>query len=382
MSGYAEAFFDWLACAVGGIEEPATRAMVAATGGDRSPRGRAAVLGTAGHVLDFDDTYLPGIAHLSGAIAPAALALGAARDKTVGDVLDAYTLGWEAMAALSRASYPNLYKRGFHATAACGPVGAAVACAALIGLEERTRKAAIALALLRASGMQAGFGYDAKAIGVGAAAAAGVEATLMAEAGARADLSRASEGFEEVTGGHYRSVGSRPAIERNWIKAYPCCLQTHGAIEAALQAREAGVTDPRTVLIRVHPVSRRAARYDDVQDGLQAKFSLAYLTAYTLAHGAPNVRSFEAADPALRKFARERIRLVTDSQMRESETALILNREWVGWISAAVGSPENPMDAPTLQAKAVGLAGRKIGGILNDRNRPAAKLLRALGLDG
>ena len=38
---------------------------------------RIALMGTAGHVLDFDDTYVPALAHLSAPAAPVALILGA-----------------------------------------------------------------------------------------------------------------------------------------------------------------------------------------------------------------------------------------------------------------------------------------------------------------
>ena len=62
LAPYRAAFTDWLACAVRGASEPAARAAAAA--GDP-----VVALGTAGHVLDFDDTYLPGIAHLSAPIA-------------------------------------------------------------------------------------------------------------------------------------------------------------------------------------------------------------------------------------------------------------------------------------------------------------------------
>ena len=66
MSGYRVALLDWLACAAGGWDEPAPRAA-------RAGADEVAALGTAGHVLDYDDTWLPGIAHLSAPTAPAAL---------------------------------------------------------------------------------------------------------------------------------------------------------------------------------------------------------------------------------------------------------------------------------------------------------------------
>ncbi|HYY44170.1 MAG TPA: hypothetical protein VE975_03160, partial [Actinomycetota bacterium] len=56
---YAAAFRDWLACAVAGRRERAAQA-AASLGADLL--ARIVALGTAGHVLDYDDTFLPGIA--------------------------------------------------------------------------------------------------------------------------------------------------------------------------------------------------------------------------------------------------------------------------------------------------------------------------------
>ena len=67
---YSVAMLDWLACAARGRGEPAARAA-------RELGDAVAFAGTAGHVLDFDDTYLPGIAHLSAPRAPAALVVAA-----------------------------------------------------------------------------------------------------------------------------------------------------------------------------------------------------------------------------------------------------------------------------------------------------------------
>src|SRR5437870_9367894 len=122
---------DWLACAVGGAEEPAARA---ARGLDGGLAGRIAAAGTAGHVLDFDDTYLPGLAHLSAPTAPVALVVGADRDATVAEALAAYAAGFEAMGALSAANHPAIRERGWHPTAVCGGVGAAITSARLLEL--------------------------------------------------------------------------------------------------------------------------------------------------------------------------------------------------------------------------------------------------------
>src|SRR3954452_4887105 len=163
------------------MEQPA--ALAARALGDGLPE-RVAAAGTAGHVLDYDDTYLPGLAHLSAATAPAALFLGAERGAGVGDVLAAYAEGFESPGALTAANHPSLRERGWHPTAVCGAPAAAVAASQLLGLSKERRRHAVALSLLRAGGLVAAFGSDGKSLQVGIAAAAGVESALLAARGA------------------------------------------------------------------------------------------------------------------------------------------------------------------------------------------------------
>jgi 2-methylcitrate dehydratase PrpD len=358
---YATAFLDWLACAEGGREQPATWAAQAA--GDP-----VAALGAAGHVLDFDDTFLPGIAHLSAPVAPAALYVAAEIGATVEDMLAAYAAGFEAMGALARASHPALYDRGFHPTAVCGSVGAAVAGARLMEADERT---AIALAVLRAAGLRAAFGSDGKALQVGLAASAGVTAARLAAHGATASHARIAAAWHDAYGGQWAEPDpAAPAIDENWIKAWPCCLQTHGAIECAAALDE--VPDgPLTVI--AHPVSRQAAAYDGVETPLQAKFSIPYTTAYTLLHGPPDVGAFAALDAEAQRLA-ETITVRTDADLRESEFLLLAGHDLLAHTTAARGSPEHPLDAAALAAKVRGLA-PGLDGALDDARRPASELL-------
>jgi 2-methylcitrate dehydratase PrpD len=367
-SGYRVALLDWLACAARGGREPAARA--AAGLGD--PVARA---GTAGHVLDFDDTYLPGIAHLSAPTAPAALVLAAEPGRSAGVALAAYQEGFEAVGALARASHPALYDRGWHPTAVCGGVGAAVAAARLL---DAPRDDAVALALMCAGGLRAAFGSDGKSLQVGLAAASGVRAARLAQAGARVPLEAAARGWEEATGGTYAEPEpGRRAIDENWIKAWPCCLQTHGAIEAAASVRERA---PAELTVTVHPVSLQAAALGpEPRDGLQAKFSIPYVTAYTLLYGPPDVEAFARVDPEAVELAR-RIAVRPDPSLLESEFVLNDGNEEVARVRAALGSPANPMASAALRAKVERLAGPELAGTLDDLDRPASELLALAGL--
>ena len=379
---YRPALLDWLACAHRGAHEPAARAAAAAGDGLLE---RVAAAGTAGHVLDFDDTYAPGLAHLSAAAAPAALVLGAELGADVGAVLDAYAAGFEAMGALARACHPALYDGGWHPTAVCGTAGAAVAAAHLLELDAARSRTAVALALLRAGGLRAAFGSDGKALQVGLAAAAGVQAARLAAAGARVDtaaIAGGRGGFADAFGVATDSgtlgamLAARGAIDANWIKAYPCCLQTHGAIDAALLAGVGGPPPRDTVIIvTVHPISRRAAALDGVRDALEAKFSIPYLTAYALLHGAPGLDAFDDLYIDAAALG-ARIAVRTDAALGADEARLAFDGEVVARVRRPRGCPPNVLDAAARTAKVAALAGDLLStSALDDDARPAAELL-------
>jgi 2-methylcitrate dehydratase PrpD len=367
------ALTDWLACAVGGAREPA--AVAARAAGDGLLE-RVAAAGAAGHVLDFDDTYAPGLAHLSAATAPAALVLGAELGATVGAALAAYAAGFEAMGALARTCHPALYDGGWHPTAVCGSAGAAVVAARLHGLDAGRERRAIALALLRAGGLRAAFGSDGKALQVGMAAAAGVHAARLAAAGAAVDagaIAGAGAGFAEAFGvatsaatldamieAADSAATERDAAAENWIKAYPCCLQTHAAIDAAL-ALGAQPPPASEITVAVHPISRQAAALDEVCDGLQAKFSIPYLTAHALLRGAPDLHAFAHVDDEVAALAR-RVHVRTDPALDATEAILELDGRAAARVTAPRGSPANPLDAAALAAKVRLLAGEVLDG--------------------
>jgi 2-methylcitrate dehydratase PrpD len=360
-----------VACAYAGRDEPGPRAARAAGAGLLE---RIAFAGAAGHVLDFDDTFQPGLSHLSAPTAPVALVLGAELGAPVGAVLDAFAAGFEAMGALAEASHPALYEGGWHPTAVCGVVGAAVTAARLLELDEERERTAVRLALLRAGGLRAAFGSDGKALQVGLAAAAGAQAAQLAAAGASIGEAVASgpAGFEEAFGGRFAEAGDgAPAAPRNWIKAYPCCLQAHSAIEVAGSAPAEG-----ELTVSVHPRARQAAAYDDVEDGLQAKFSIPYLLAYTLLNGAPRTPdAFHAVDQRARALAAERVTVVTDEELGESEAVLLVEGEEAARVPYATGSPQRPMSEEQLAQKLRALAGDRLDGALDDLGAPTSGLL-------
>jgi 2-methylcitrate dehydratase PrpD len=378
--GYRTAFADWLACAAAGAEEPAARAMRASGAGLIADVAHAA---TAGHVLDYDDTYAAGVAHLSAACAPAALVTAASLGGTIGAALDAYAIGFEAMAALAAAAHPVLYDGGWHPTAVCAPLGAAAAAAELLELDPDGRERAAALAMLRAGGARGAFGSDGKAIQVGLAAASGVQAALLARAGAHAGAAALDGPLGSLTVlGVRRPSAARPApaVAENWIKLLPSCLGTHSPVEAAIGARAGGhrLAEGR-LEVRVHPRARQAAHLDLVQDGLSAKFSIPYCVALAALHGTPGVGDFAAVDPEVLARSRE-IRVAVDPALPEFGAVLSLAGVELARVDCPRDSPARPAGEAELAAKLADLAGARLQGVLADPGAPAAAVLDAAGL--
>jgi 2-methylcitrate dehydratase PrpD len=385
---YLAAFGDWLACASAGAGVRAARAM-RAVGDDLV--SDVAFVGTAGHALDFDDTLAAGVAHVSAAAAPAALVVAAHLGLPLAAALDAYADGFEAMASVAAASHPALYEGGWHPTAVCGPIGAAVAASRLLELSASQRDNAVATALLRAGGGRGPFGSDGKAIQVGLAAAAGVQAALLTRAGASVDQRaiHSAIGFVGLYGATWPREGiaaavdgrAARAIDDNWIKLHPSCLATHSPIDAAAQARADGfrISDDQLV-VAVHPVARKAANVHVVTDGLSAKFSIPYCVAYTLIHDAPGVSGLAAVDEAAVAASRS-VTVTEDESLPEFGAVLTAGGSELARVPCPRGAPERPVTPADLAAKVADLAGERLAGVLDDLCAPAVGALRAAGLD-
>jgi 2-methylcitrate dehydratase PrpD len=407
--GYRVAFSDWLACACGGAGERAAlaaRTAFGAAGGESALSSRVAFAATAGHVLDFDDTLSDGVAHISATTAPVALLLTAAGGGSVGEAIVAFAAGFEATAAVASASHPALYDGGWHPTAVCGPVGAAVAASLVLGLPDRVREEAVTTALLRAGGTRGAFGSDGKALQVAMAALSGLHGALLAQAGAHVDRRAAHgpHGFDAVLGAAWpdglygadrdpfatvaRRDGGFPAsgIARNWIKLHPSCLGTHAPIDAAERLRTAGAGAGDAALdggleVAVNTVGRQAAHLDEVVDGLEAKFSIPYCVAYTLAHGRPGPADFGALDAVAARRATA-VSVVVDDSLPQWGAVLSAGGRELARVDAPRGAPGSPLTTAELEGKVRALAGERLIEALSDLQTPAADVVRAAGLDG
>ena len=291
-------------------------------------------------------------------------------------MMAAFIAGIKAGARQGNAIGGEANLRGWHATGIFGALGAAVAAAVILRLDEDGIARALGAAATQAGGLTGSFGTHAKPFHAGKAAMNGVLAAELAAAGFEA-----SGTLLEAGGGLGSALVQDGAADigevdfddgwellRNTVKPYAACLLTHPAIDAArslapeMAGRQAG-----RIELRVNPAAIRLAGKADPQTPLEGKFSLAFCTALGLA-GRPAVEGdFTAAalaDPDLRSML-TRVEPVAEPG-RDTRSAVLEIRWHDGAtgrrdIAMARGNPGNPLSRADLEAKFRSLAEPALG---------------------
>src|SRR5881392_2117676 len=124
---------DWLGVAIGAADEPAGRIVreVAAGwhsegpstilfGGTAAAPFAALANATLAHCLDFDDTYVKAVTHISAPVWAATLALGEEIGADERDLLAAFVTGFETASRLGSGLGEAVTARGWHSTGVFG----------------------------------------------------------------------------------------------------------------------------------------------------------------------------------------------------------------------------------------------------------------------
>ena len=325
-------FADTIACILAGRDEPVTRiiadyAATAFAAGDvpalmgamtTTAEGAALVDATAAHALDFDDYAFSN--HISAVLVPAALAAAhGAPDPGGARMVAAYAAGYEVWAQLMTREPDHLHSKGWHPTAVHGPVAAAATAAVMRGLDAAAATNALALAASHAGGLMANFGTMTKPYHAGRAAAAGLRAVALTEAGLTAQpvALESPVGLLQALSPEGRVDLTRPTnLGRVWaiarhainIKKYPTVGASQRCIDAiiAMDGRAALAAHPESIVEIVPRVSVKHAAvmpFSDPKSPAEAKFSLPFACATALLYGRVGLAELTEtalADPRLR----------------------------------------------------------------------------------
>lgn len=258
------------------------------------------------HCLDFEIQGQPAT-HGTSAVLPPVLALGEMLGAPGSRLIEAYVVGWEVQARLRRASV-GCDLRGYHPPGVFGPLGAAAACAKMLGLSSAQTRMALGIAASHTGGLLANLGNMVKGTHAGAAGRHGVEAALLAQAGYVSH-----EGILEAKHGY---VDTLLGVEFDWatftdrlgttfqlvdpgfnIKRYPVQIHMQWAIDAVLNLRQRHQLRPEEIDYLELEVPQVRVRPDDaaIQSGPDGKSSYAYCGAVALTQGHLDIDSFSDA---------------------------------------------------------------------------------------
>jgi 2-methylcitrate dehydratase PrpD len=388
-----EAMLDGLGCALVGSPTPSGKLMIQYVR-ERSEAPRAAVIGsgfktsaplaalangTMAHALDFDDVNWSMSGHPTVPLLPAVLALGQEVHASGQAVLLAYTLGFEVEAKIGLGVNPRHYDLGWHATSTLGALGAAAACAKLLGLDVEKTRMALGIVASTAAGLRQNFGTMTKPLHPGQAAMNGVTAAQLAQLGwtAEANILEAPYGFCQLYAGPNQYNLERIVKDLGHpfellatgvaIKQYPCCAFTHRALDAMLtlvQQHALSADDVVAVECRVGRPTMEVLIHTRPQTGLEGKFSMQYCLAAALLDKRIGLLSFsdeKVRRPAARQLF-ERVAMTLHPEAERHGTggeelpvtvsvALKDGRSLSAQIEHPKGHPANPLSAIALQDK-------------------------------
>ncbi len=195
---------------------------------------------------DFVDDHNESNAHPSPATYPVSFALAENLKKSGKEFLEAVAIGNEVVCRMGTAYLGDMYYQGFHPTSTCGTMGAAVAAAKLMGLDEEQTVYAQGIAGSMVAGLMAwnSEGSFTKRLQAGHPAMNSIIAARMAKKGFNgpSDIYEGKDGLLHAYSylDHYDSKYLTEELGKDWIfatssiKVYPCCRYSGGHLDACL----------------------------------------------------------------------------------------------------------------------------------------------------
>lgn len=292
-------------------------AHVVGRAGPRQPDGAVFANAVAGHGLVREDMHAGSISHLGVVVWPMVLAMAQQRPVSGAQVLEAAIVGYETGARLGRALMTPALARLFRPTGLVGPLAAAMAGARLAGFDETRARHALALAGNCSGGLNewAHTGGSEMYFHPGFAVRNAWACLQLARGGAQASAS-----IIEGEAGFFQAYARAPLhtdivlfadgqteIEQVFNKPAPACNFAQTPCQAALRAeRQAG--ERRIEAVRID-TTQAAVRYPGCdatgpfEHALQAKMSIPFGVAATLAHGAIGEDNYRRLDdPAIARL--------------------------------------------------------------------------------
>ena len=383
----ARAFVNWVGCAAGGCREEEVQLMLALVSEFSGPQ-EATVVGRSERLdalnaalinsmssasLAFNDTHNATVAHPTSPVAAALLALAERRSLTGKDLLHALILGIEIQCRVGNMLCvpPAACQVGLSTQGLLGGIGAAVAAAKVMGLDENGITTAIGLAANQASGLRESQSTMGSHLIPAHAARCGLMAALLASRGFTC-----SDSMLEGTKGYAVSFASHPnfdaAIDRLGeefeiktlaYKPYPSGVVIHPIIDACLEIVKPGVLEAENIErieLTVNPLAVKLCDIMNPGGRNQGLVSMQHWAVMTLTHGAAGIAQVTDAlvrDPAVSRLRRKVVYTATESMPWVAADVRVLlrdGRQLQGSVEHCRGSTARPLTDDDITHKARG----------------------------
>jgi 2-methylcitrate dehydratase PrpD len=258
-----------------------------------------------------ESAALGGDAHPGRVAIPTAVAVGEKLSESGKDVLAAIVVGYDIATRI----------RGIENRPPSAAYCSAAISSKLLGLDEDKVRFALGIAGHNSpSSFPGKRGYDTNFLSNGYSAKVGIEAAMLAGEGLNGpplgDDRRLSTRFSE------RGLGKEFEIMNVYIKPYPTCRMTHGAVDAILGIKSEVDIDPSDVEeVTVNQVTHGMYIIDDKVDVdsyyKTCQFNLPYIVACAIIDGEVGERQFTGeriSDPAVHELA-GKIKVVPDEDL-------------------------------------------------------------------
>ncbi len=340
----ARAFVNWVGCAAGGAREEVVKQALGFFSEfngacDTTLVGRrekldllnATYINTLGSTaLMFNDTHAATVAHPIAPVAAALLALAERRAVHGRDFILALILGIEVQCRVGNMLCvpPAECAVGLSMGGLVGGIGAAVAAARVLALDEKAIAMAIGLAANHASGLRQAHASMANSLTPAHAARCGLMAALMAARGidCNQNMLEGKKGFG-FSFGHQPNfdaaiaqLGLHFEIDSLSYKPYPSGFVSHPVIEACLEiAQQDGFDTARVerIELTVNPVAARLMDRPQPDDLAAALMSVQHWAAVALVCRAAGVAQMTAAVAGMAAVVglRRKVTLILDARM-------------------------------------------------------------------
>ncbi len=392
-----DAIMDWAGMAAVGYMRPSTKQVLelcteeggaqevslVGTGQKASSVWAALVNGISAHAVDMDDLHRNTSLHPGAAVISAAMALAEKRGYSGKELIAAVVIGYDIAIRIAESVMPS-HNDHWYITGTCGTFGAAAAAARLAGLTEEQTVYALSNAGMQSSGMyELNVGRtSSKQLNAGKAAMDGLLAVLLAEKNYEGPerILEGSNGFFRIfsSTAHEKyldlDLGKLFKITETSVKLYPSARHTHAAIDLSLRLLDRGITAKNIELIRIKSYKRAKETVSNLvpENVEEAKHSMPYCVAATLAHGLPWLDTFAESriDDDLIQQTMSHCTVEVDPELEQKHpefwpvTLEVIDsrshiiREQTDYPK---GDPENPVSETELQDKFTRLVAKMIG---------------------